>query len=210
VFTGLIRHRGSLARREGSRLTIATPTLTNIRHGDSIAVNGVCLTAAELGDGVFTADLLEATLRDTTLGSLPEGSLLNLEPALLAGEPLGGHLVQGHVDGVTKLLSRKALANEDWRYEFALPAWLRPNIVPKGSICVDGVSLTVQELGAESFTVQLIPVTWSATNLGQLEPGAQVNLEADLIVKTVSTLLAQRLAQLEPGTGNLTELWQSN
>jgi riboflavin synthase len=185
----LIRERGVLAARNGNALTIEVSAglRARITAGDSIAVNGVCLTAVRLGATSFDTDLLEATLRDTTLGSLDIGTVVNLEPALRAGEPLGGHLVQGHVDGTTELLSI-----EGQSYSFALPDWLRGWIVLKGSICIDGVSLTVQTLDADSFSVELIPETLRATNLGSLKPGQQVNLEADLIVKTISELLKQR------------------
>jgi riboflavin synthase len=193
VFTGLIRYTGSLLERGNNSLAIEVPTElgTGLHAGDSIAVNGVCLTAVRLAEGRFEADMLPATLVDTTLGSLPVGSVLNLEPALRAGEPLGGHLVQGHVDGTTKLLERDSNA-DSWRFLFALPAWLSGWIVPKGSICVNGVSLTVQHLDPGSFCVELIPETLQRTNLRLLLPGQRVNLEADLIVKTVSELLKQQ------------------
>jgi riboflavin synthase len=186
---------GELASREGSRLRIEIPsTLAGaLCQGDSVAVNGVCLTAIQNNTwNSFEADLLPATLSDTTLGIIPVGATVNLEPALRAGDPLGGHIVQGHVDGTTKLLA-KVSSGETWRYNFALPNWLSKWIVPKGSICINGVSLTVQELAAETFTVELIPETLRLTNLGKLLPGQQVNLEADLIVKTISELVQRRL-----------------
>jgi riboflavin synthase len=186
VFTGLIQSTGTLRDCSASALTIAAPTelLARIRAGDSVAVNGVCLTAVRLSDSSFAADLLPATLADTTLGTLPVGSIVNLEPALRAGEPLGGHIVQGHVDGITELTGIDAN-----RYTFVLPVWLADWVVPKGSICIDGVSLTIQALGAQIFTVELIPETLQRTTLGRLQPGQQVNLEADLIVKTISELV---------------------
>jgi len=190
VFTGLIRHQGWLVAREGQRLTVACPPLrAGLRLGDSVAVNGVCITAALLSADGFAADLLEATLRDTTLGELAVGSALNLEPALRAGDPLGGHFVQGHIDGTAELLSRDPLAGGSTRLGFSAPEWLKPWLIPKGSICVDGVSLTVQAIEPDSFTVELIPATLDSTNLKTLAPGQRVNLEADLIVKTVRALL---------------------
>lgn len=198
MFSGLISFSGQLHERSGTRLSIAVPSELRARlaTGDSVAVNGVCLTVAELTAQGFHADLLAATLRDTTLGELAHDSVLNLEPALRVGDSLGGHLVQGHVDGTTLLRSRAALPGGAWLYTFDLPDWLGDWIVPKGSICVDGVSLTVQELSAVTFSVELIPTTLALTSLGALEPPARVNLEADLIVKTVSHLLARRSAGL--------------
>jgi len=171
-----------------------------LAEGDSIAVNGVCLTAVRIKPARFEADLLPATLAHTSIGNLPLHSTLNLEPALRAGQPLGGHIVQGHVDGTTKLLLREDQASGTVTLSFALPSWLGDWIVPKGSICVDGVSLTVQDLGADSFTVQLIPETLARTNLGSLQAGQRVNLEADLIVKTISQLMRATGAKATPPT----------
>lgn len=196
MFTGLIHSRGVLRARAASRLTIACPTLLpELAAGASIAVNGVCLTVAQLETDGFSADLLEQTHKDTTLGILPLGTVLNLEPSLRAGEALSGHYVQGHVDGVVRLVSRRALAGGDWRLEFELPGWLAPLVVDKGSIAVDGVSLTVQELGARTFAVALIPTTWRETGLQTLVPGSEVNIEADLIIKTVRRTVEQILKQ---------------
>lgn len=190
MFTGLIKYTGKLLARGDASLTIEVPMQLAgaLVEGESIAVNGVCLTAVRTTWQSFDADLLPATLSSTTLGSIPIGASVNLEPALRAGDALGGHIVQGHVDGTAKLLTKESLG-EAWRFEFVLPNWLRSWIVPKGSICINGVSLTVQELGTETFTIELIPETLRATNLGSLLPGQQVNLEADLIVKTVSELM---------------------
>jgi riboflavin synthase alpha subunit len=194
MFTGLIHHKGRLAARQGSALTVELPAelRAELREGDSVAVNGVCLTAVRLTVATFSADLLPATLADTTLGTLELGSVVNIEPALRAGQPLGGHLVQGHVDGTTQVASVPARRVQgDFTWSFDLPEWLEGWIVPKGSICIDGVSLTVQHIyeGNRLFTVELIPETLRRTNLGGLRPGQRVNLEADLIVKTVSELL---------------------
>ncbi|MDQ3023641.1 MAG: riboflavin synthase [bacterium] len=199
MFSGLIQYTGELTSRSGNQIAIAAPAalLAQLKLGDSVAVNGVCLTAADLNDDGFYANLLEATLNDTTLGSLPSGSRMNLELALRAGDPLGGHIVQGHVDGTSELLSRVETEQGSWKFSFAMPDWLNDWIVPKGSICIDGVSLTVQELSKETFSVELIPTTLELTSLGLLQPGQRVNLEADLIVKTVSELLKKsRLTEL--------------
>jgi riboflavin synthase len=181
--------------------------MATVAEGDSIAVNGVCLTAVALSAVSFDADLLEATLRDTTLGRLEPGSVLNLEPALRAGDRLGGHLVSGHVDGTTSVLSVRGEQAGTRSIVFELPEWFRPYVIHKGSVCIDGVSLTLQNLEPGSFTVSLIPETLSATSLGQLEAGARVNLEADSIVRTVRHLLeldpglAQRFAEQPGSTG---------
>jgi riboflavin synthase len=195
VFSGLINHTGILRRRASNRIEIGIPASLHdsLRLGDSVAVNGVCLTAASIDADAFAADLLSATLADTTLGSLDMGSLVNLEPALRVGDPLGGHIVQGHVDGTAELKDKREMPGGDWLYSFKLPVWLDSWIVPKGSICIDGVSLTVQELAGDSFSVQLIPMTLELTNLGLLEAGQRVNLEADLIVKTVARLMQRGL-----------------
>jgi riboflavin synthase len=199
VFTGLIRFQGQLRARAGNRLRLACPALLpGLSLGDSVAVNGVCLTAAQLHADGFSADLLNETQKDTTLGALPLGAALNLEPALRAGEPLGGHYVQGHVDGVVRLLARQALPGGDWRFEFELPEWLAPLVVDKGSIAIDGISLTLQELGPRSFSVALIPTTWNETNMQTLQPGSGVNIEADLIIKTVRRTVEQ-IMQRAPG-----------
>lgn len=197
MFTGLIFQQGQLRARSAKRLRVECPGLRpSLCLGQSIAVNGACLTVAELHNSGFSADLLAATLHDTTLGLLRIGAALNLEPALVAGDAIGGHLVQGHVDGMVKLLNRHVLADGDWRLEFELPEWLKPLVIDKGSIAIDGVSLTVQELGERTFAVAIIPTTWNDTNLGLVQPGHMVNIEADLIVKavrrTVETLLAAK------------------
>jgi len=152
-------------------------------------VNGVCLTAATLTSDGFKADLLANTLKGTTLGKLLLGTKLNLEAALEVGEALGGHFVQGHVDGTVKMLSRAQLSGGDWKLVFELPAWLAAWVIDRGSITVDGVSLTVQERGPGDFTVAVISTTWGNTSLSELKPGQSVNIEADLIVKSVYHIL---------------------
>jgi len=200
VFTGLIRQLGTLERRDARGLTIACPALrAGLNDGDSVAVNGACLTVAELTERGFRADLLEDTRGATTLGKLPIGTRLNLEPALKASDSLGGHFVQGHVDGTVRLLDRSQPGGADWRLAFELPEWLRPYVLSKGSIALDGVSLTVQGLDAQvlppSFAVAIIPTTWAETALSDIAVGAEVNVEADLLVRTVRGALEELLGE---------------
>lgn len=195
MFTGLIRHLGSLESRQsrpgGARLRIAAPeaVLERAEPGASIAVNGACLTAVDRDARSFSADLSEETLRRTTLGSLAVGALLHLEPALRLGEALDGHLVQGHVDAVGRLLVR-CEGEGEWR--FGMPADLAPLVAAKGSIAVDGISLTVVEAGREDFSVALIPETVKRTRLADLRPGEPVNLEADVLARYVARIQAVR------------------
>lgn len=190
VFTGIIRHAGQVAAREGTGIAIHCPALRpQLTPGESVAVNGVCLTAARLTAEGFAADLLEETLARTTLGSLPVGTRLNLEAPLAAGDTLGGHWVQGHVDGTAELLEMTARPGGNHELHFSFPDWLRPWAVEHGSICVDGVSLTIQSIEENSFAAGIIPATWSATNLQDIRPGDRVNIEADYLVKTVRRAL---------------------
>jgi len=200
MFTGLIRHLGTLEARSsrpgGARLRIAAPAdlLARAEQGASIAVNGACLTSVAVDGRAWEADLSEETLAKTTLGRLPLGATLHLEPALRVGDPLDGHLVSGHVDGIGQLVSRPqgqgGLAEGIWR--FSMPAALAPMNAPKGSIAVDGISLTVVDCGADWFTVALIPETVKHTALNAMRPGAPVNLEADPIGRFVARALALR------------------
>jgi riboflavin synthase len=154
-------------------------------------VNGCCLTVAELGDGTFAADVMAESLARTSLGDLAEGAAVNLERAVAAGARLGGHIVQGHVDGTATLLDRTP--SEHWEVvRFSLPADLARYLVEKGSITVDGVSLTVVEVGDDWFSVSLIPTTLADTTLGVRQPGDRVNLEVDVLAKYVERLLAAR------------------
>jgi riboflavin synthase len=179
---------------DGARLTVAADAvLDGTRPGDSIAVDGCCLTVAELGehDGrpVWTADLMAETLRRTGLGARRPGDVVNLERALAAGGRFGGHVVQGHVDGVGTVLARTP--GTQWEVvEIALPAALARYVVAQGSIAVDGVSLTVVSVGADSFTVSLIPETRTRTTLGRRAVGETVNLEVDVLSKYVERHLA--------------------
>ena len=162
--------------------------LSRTALGDSIAVNGVCLTVTEVGSGRFSADISSETLSVTTLGELDRGSKVNLEPALRAGDPLGGHLVTGHVDGIGRLISRHNDARSV-RMEFEAPGDLYRFIAAKGSICVDGVSLTVNESAENLFSVNLVPHTLSCTILDGYLAGARVNLEIDLLARYMARLL---------------------
>jgi riboflavin synthase len=202
VFTGIVEELGEITAVEeltdAARFTVRGPVVTkDARHGDSIAVNGVCLTVVELLDGgAFTADVMAETLKRSSLDALAPGSRVNLERPTALGGRLGGHLVQGHVDGTGTILQRTPA--EHWEIvKVALPAELARYVVEKGSITVDGVSLTVVEAGSDAFTVSLIPATLAATTLGFKQPGAPVNLEVDVIAKYVERMLGDRLA----GTG---------
>jgi len=200
MFTGLIRHLGTLESRAsrpgGARLRIAAPPelLARAELGASIAVNGVCLTSVAVDGRAWEADLSEETLTRTTLGRLGLGAALHLEPALRVGEPLDGHLVSGHVDGVGSLLERpRGQGGVDegiWR--FRMPADLAPMMAPKGSVAVEGISLTVVDCGADWFTVALIPETVTRTALQGLRAGDPVNLEGDPVGRFVARALALR------------------
>jgi riboflavin synthase len=198
VFTGIVEELGEIVAVEplpnSARLTVRGPLVTSdANHGDSISVNGVCLTVVTSGEGTFTVDVVDETLRRSSLNKLHEGDRVNLERAVAAGQRLGGHIVQGHVDGVGVLLSRDT---DTGVTRFAIPATLARYIVEKGSITVDGVSLTVVEVGPESFSVALIPTTLELTTLGRREPGETVNLEVDVLAKYVEKLASPQLAAL--------------
>ncbi|MBB1245850.1 riboflavin synthase [Streptomyces durbertensis] len=198
MFTGIVEELGEVTAvtdlGDASRLRLRGPLVTkDAAHGDSIAVNGVCLTVVENVDGEFTADVMAETLRRTGLGDLTPGSPVNLERALAVGARLGGHIVQGHVDGTGTLLERTPA--EHWEVlRFALPRNLARYVVEKGSITVDGVSLTVVEAGDEHFTVSLIPTTLALTTLGRRTVGERVNLEVDVLAKYVERLVGAGLA----------------
>lgn len=200
MFTGLIRHLGTLESRSsrpgGARLRIAAPAdlLARAELGASIAVNGACLTSVAVDGRAWEADLSEETLAKTTLGRLPLGAAVHLEPALRVGDPLDGHLVSGHVDGLGRLLERPRSQGgiDEGIWRFAMPAELAPMTAAKGSIAVDGISLTVVECGTDWFTVALIPETVTRTALDAMRPGDPVNLEADPIGRFVARALALR------------------
>jgi riboflavin synthase len=196
VFTGIVEELGEIVGKEdlgdAARFVIRGPVVTaDAGHGDSIAVNGVCLTVVEiLPDGVFTADVMGETLRRSSLRGLATGSRVNLERAAAVNSRLGGHIVQGHVDGTGHVIARTP--SERWEVvRIALPTSLSRYVVEKGSITVDGVSLTVSNLGHDWFEVSLIPTTLGLTTLGTAEVGAQVNLEVDVIAKYVERLMSQ-------------------
>jgi riboflavin synthase len=202
MFTGIIEGVGRLAAREPRggdvRFTFATGTLPwlggpggDVRLGESIAVNGVCLTVVAFDAATFQADASTETLALTTLGTLAEGAALNLERAMRPSDRLGGHLVSGHVDGLGRVLSVHDDARAQ-RWRFAAPASLLKYIAKKGSICVDGVSLTVNAVDAEGFEVALIPHTVAHTRFAQTAPGDPVNLEIDLVARYVERLLGAR------------------
>jgi riboflavin synthase len=192
VFTGLVQGLGRIdaieRSAEGARLTIETPLVSELRTGDSVAVNGVCLTATSLQNGSFVADAMNETLSRSSLGGLEAGVQVNLELPLRAGDRLGGHVVQGHVDAVGEVVS----VVEDGfarRIQIEAPPDLLRYVIEKGSIAVDGVSLTVAECDSRSFTVSLIPETLQRTNLGHAGTGDRVNLEVDVLAKYVEKLI---------------------
>lgn len=193
MFTGIVEELGRIVaiepRDRAVRLTLEGPLVTSdVHRGDSIAVSGVCLTVVEFGEGCFTADVMEESLSRTSLGSLEVGSAVNLERAARMDARIGGHLVQGHVDGRGEVLEISPQA--EWTLmRISLPEQLGRYVVEKGSITVSGVSLTVVEAARESFTVSLIPETLRATTLGRVVVGDQVNLEADAIAKYVERLM---------------------
>jgi riboflavin synthase len=196
MFTGIVEELGVVESLEDQgdavRLAVRGPTVTaDARLGDSIAVNGCCLTVAERDGDTFTADVMRETLDKTSLGALVPGARVNLERAVTATTRLGGHIVQGHVDGTGSLVRREA--SEHWEVvEVSVPDGLGRYLVDKGSVTVDGVSLTVVTAGDTTFTVSLIPETLARTTLGLKQPGDPVNLEVDVIAKYVERLITHR------------------
>jgi len=214
MFTGIVEELGTVEglerQSDAVRLTVrATAVLEDVTLGDSISVNGCCLTVASTSStsasgsvDLFTADVMAETLAKTGIGALGTGDRVNLERAVTAGTRLGGHLVQGHVDAVGQVVRRDP--GEHWDVvTISLPPDLAPFLVDKGSVTVDGVSLTVVEAGDETFTVSLIPETLQRTTLGFREPGDPVNLEVDVIGKYVARQLEARLAHLGSSEGTL-------
>jgi len=196
VFTGLVEEVGwvsSIEAGEMLRLNISADRVTeNTRAGDSVSVNGACLTVGEADGRTLTFFAMPETLRRTALGTLREGSSVNLERAMASGDRFGGHIVQGHVDGVGKVLGVRS-EGEAEIWEFGAPEVVLRYCVEKGGICVDGISLTVVTVGEDSFTVSILPQTRANTNLGVLREGDRVNLEADVIGKYVERLLEPRM-----------------
>jgi riboflavin synthase len=187
MFTGLVECSGRVVRRASrgpsERLVLASP-LIGLVLGESVAVNGACLTVVEDHGGTFEADVSAETLEKTTLGELAPGAEVNLERSLKVGDRLGGHLVAGHVDGVARLVDVTA-SGDARRLSFEAPALLAPFIAPKGSVALQGVSLTVNDVSGRRFGVMLIPHTLAVTNLKELRPGSRVNLEIDLVARYV-------------------------
>ena len=197
MFTGLVEETGEVVSLEqapsgGVRLSLRAPTIApEAQLGDSVAVNGCCLTVAAKQEGLLQFDLLQETLARTSLGGVQPGGCVNLERALAAGGRLGGHFVQGHVDCTAEILALEP-RGADVRLEVALPAGGARYLVEKGSIAVDGISLTVAEIGEASFVLWIIPHTLERTNLGRRRAGERVNLEYDLLAKYVERMLEHR------------------
>lgn len=196
MFTGIVEELGRVvaldAGADSARLTVAGPLVTSdAEHGASIAVNGVCLTVVEHDSEQFTVDVMAETLDRSSLGTLSAGDPVNLERAMAASSRFGGHIVQGHVDGTTRILARTP--GERWEVvQFGLPNALARYVVQKGSITVDGVSLTVSSVDDATFSVSLIPTTLTLTTLGHKEVGDTVNLEVDVLAKYVERLLTSK------------------
>ncbi|MER5889831.1 riboflavin synthase [Streptomyces sp. NPDC001941] len=193
MFTGIVEELGEVTAVENlgdsSRFRLRGPLVTEgAEHGDSIAVNGVCLTVVDTADGEFTADVMAETLKRSSLGALDVGSPVNLERPMVADGRFGGHIVQGHVDGTGTIVERTP--SEHWEIvKVSLPARLARYVVEKGSITVDGVSLTVVDAADDHFTISLIPTTLALTTLGTKQSGDPVNLEVDVIAKYVERLM---------------------
>ena len=194
MFTGIVQDIGRVLARESRggdvRLAIGCERLdlSSAHVGDSLCVQGCCLTAIELDGRTFAADVSGETLALTTLGELAPGAAVNLEPALRAGDPLGGHLVSGHIDGVARVIAIESEARSQ-RLVIEAPARLARYLAPKGSVTVDGVSLTINSVEGASFGVNIIPHTRIATTLGELTPGARVNLEVDQVARYIYQLM---------------------
>jgi riboflavin synthase len=218
MFTGIIEQTGrivSLYDRGGvRRLTVEAPGIAaKLREGDSLAVSGVCLTALDVDPMFFHADLAQETLDRTSLGSLAPGSHVNLELPMASGSPLGGHIVQGHVDGTGRLTSLEPVISRsdpkfdeqttDWTLKVRVPENVRPWMVPKGSVAVEGISLTIAECDGEDITIAILPLTYWRTNLHLLPAGAPVNVEADVLVK----LAHQQMQAQKKSSFELTEAW---
>lgn len=188
MFTGLIEEVGSVLAA-GARMRIAARTVTSdLKIGDSICVNGVCLTAVEVSAGGFTADAAPETLRRSNLGELRPGAPVNLERSMSPSSRFGGHIVQGHVDGVARILSLAELGDHNWWLRVEVPAELERYVVFKGSICIDGISLTLAEVDGPRVAVTVIPHTYRNTNLCRRRAGETVNIETDILAKYVEKM----------------------
>jgi riboflavin synthase len=219
MFTGIIEQTGtrvSLESRGGvRRITVEAPGLAaRLREGDSLGISGVCLTALDVDPTLFYADLAQETLDKTSLGALATGAKVNLELPTAAGSPLGGHIVQGHVDGTGTLASLEPVISRedpnfdeqttDWTLKVRVPENLHPWMVPKGSIAIEGISLTIAEVEGDTISVAILPLTYWRTNLHALKVGAPVNLEADVLVKLAYQKMVDDRAQQ---SFDLTESW---
>ena len=218
MFTGIIEQTGTLVSVESRggihRITVEAPGIAGgLREGDSLGISGVCLTALDVDPTYFHADLAQETLNRTSLGTLKPGAKLNLELPTAAGSPLGGHVVQGHVDGTGTITSLEPvndrtrpgfdLKTTDWTLKVRVPKNLRQWMVPKGSIAIEGISLTIAGWDGEEVAIAILPLTYWRTNLHTLHPGAPVNIEADVLVKLA---WAQMQSQNKPAF-ELTEPW---
>lgn len=203
MFTGLIQETGRItelrqlrAKKTGTltRITIAAATIPReVQTGDSVAVSGVCLTAIEIKRNRFCADLAEETVQRTSLARLKKGSLVNLELPARPQDRLGGHIVQGHVDGVGRLVNFAQIrGRDDWRLVVEIPAALSRYVVPQGSITIEGISLTVAAIDNNCLEIAIIPHTWKATNLHELRPGDPVNVEVDVLAKYVEKMVSRQ------------------
>lgn len=203
MFTGLVECTATVvalsAREGGATLCLAAPTIApEVGLGDSIAINGCCLTVTTIEGADLSFDLLEQTLRVTSLGDLKPGDLVNAERAMQVGQRFGGHFVQGHVDGTVQILTWQP-DGADWRLEVALPDEARGLVIPKGSICLDGISLTAAEVTTDRVTCFIIPHTRAVTHLNQKHPGQRMNVEWDMLAKHVRELVRSELQhQLQP------------
>jgi len=218
MFTGIIEQTGTLLSLENRggvrRITVEAPGLAGqLREGDSLGVSGVCLTALDVNPTLFHADLAQETLDCTSLGALLPGAKVNLELPTAAGSPLGGHIVQGHVDGCGTMTALDPVIPEsnpafdrettDWTLKVKVPEKVRPWMVHKGSVAVEGISLTIADFDGETITIAILPLTYWRTNLHTLATGAPVNVEADVLVKLA---LAQMQSEKKPDL-ELTEAW---
>ncbi len=212
MFTGIIEELGEVVEAgftgEGGRLSVYCPGMwKELEIGESVAVNGVCLTVTRTGDGAFTADVSRESLERSTLGRLRRGEVVNLERALRLDSRLGGHLVQGHVDGVGRIAEVRQEGQGRTLF-ISAPRWIYEHLVEKGSVAVDGISLTVSGLWGERFSVAVIPHTLRATNLGRRRAGDEVNLEVDIIAKYVRSYLRRGLLGGAESEG--TDLYRSD
>jgi riboflavin synthase len=221
MFTGIVEQTGTLVSLKDhggvKRITVEAPGIAELMHeGDSLAVSGVCLTALDVNPKYFYADVAQETLDKTSLGSLAPGAKVNLELPTAAGSPLGGHVVQGHVDGTGELRSLEPLVSRsrpdfveqttDWTMKVRVPASARQWMVPKGSVAIEGISLTIAAVEGDVISIAVLPLTYWRTNLHTLKAGAPVNVEADVLVKLAYQRMAENEAAQKPEF-EITESW---